>query len=234
MNDTQGRPGYLLLEDGRRFEGRYLGPAGGAPGEAVFTTVMTGYQETLTDPSFAGQIVVMTAPMMGVYGVRPDDDQSRRPWVAGFVVRHLSSVVGDGPASGTLESYLREHEIPTLVGADTRAITRHIRAAGAMRGIMAPREMSRDEAMDRLGAEPEMLGRDLASTVSTAEPYELPAPCAASWRRGMCPVMRPWIDSGPSRRCSVATWPLRSVRPSRTSCQPRMMIEGSSCVWTTA
>jgi carbamoyl-phosphate synthase small subunit len=175
MNDTQARPGYLLLEDGRRFDGGYLGPEAGAPGEAVFTTVMTGYQETLTDPSFAGQIVVMTAPMMGVYGVRPGDDQSRRPWVAGFVVRHLSSVVGDGPASGTLESYLREHEIPTLVGADTRAITRHIRAAGAMRAIMMPGDMSRDDAMERLVAEPEMLGRDLASTVSTPESYDLPA-----------------------------------------------------------
>jgi carbamoyl-phosphate synthase small subunit len=176
MNDTQERPGYLLLEDGRQFEGRYLGPATGAPGEAVFTTVMTGYQETLTDPSFAGQIVVMTAPMMGVYGVRPADDQSRRPWVAGFVVRHLSRVVGDGPAAGTLPSYLHEHGIPTLVGADTRAITRHIRAAGAMRAILAPADIPLDEARDRLAAEPEMLGRDLASTVSTPEPYELPAP----------------------------------------------------------
>ena len=175
MNDTQERSGYLLLEDGRRFEGRYLGPAAGAPGEAVFTTVMTGYQETLTDPSFAGQIVVMTAPMMGVYGVRAGDDQSRRPWVSGFVVRHLSTVVGNGPASGTLGSYLREHGIPTLVDADTRAITRHIRAAGAMRAIMAPAEMPEDQARERLAAEPAMLGRDLASTVSTPEPYELPA-----------------------------------------------------------
>jgi carbamoyl-phosphate synthase small subunit len=176
MSETQERPGYLLLEDGRRFDGSYLGPSAGAPGEAVFTTVMTGYQETLTDPSFAGQIVVMTAPMMGVYGVRDGDAQSRKPWVSGFVIRHLSRIVGDGPPSDTLRSYLVAHRIPTLIGPDTRAITRHIRAAGAMRAILAPGEIPEREAKERLAGEPAMLGRDLASVVSTPEPYDLPAP----------------------------------------------------------
>lgn len=175
MSETQDREGYLLLEDGRRWDGLYVGPAEGSAGEAVFTTVMTGYQETLTDPSFAGQIVVMTAPMMGVYGVRDADDQSRRPWVAGFVIRHLSRRTGDGPAEGSLGEYLTRHRIPTLVGADTRAITRHIREAGAMRAVLAHGGIAADEARERLTAEPEMRGRDLASEVSTPEPYELPA-----------------------------------------------------------
>lgn len=179
MTDTQppdgGSPrgGYLLLEDGRRFEGTYLGPDEESTGEAVFTTVMTGYQEVLTDPSFASQIVVMTAPMQGVYGVRDADVQSRRPWVSGFVVRHLSTRIGSTPADDTLPGYLVANGIPTLVGADTRAVTRHIREAGAMRALIAHDGISTEQAMARLEAEPSMAGRDLASVVSTPEPYEL-------------------------------------------------------------
>ena len=177
MEDRQARPGYLLLEDGRRFDGTYVGPAAETAGEAVFTTVMTGYHEVLTDPSFAAQIVVMTAPMQGVYGVRDPDVQSRRPWVAGFVVRHLSREIGSGPADSTLPQYLSSHGIPTLIGADTRALTRHIRDAGAMRAVLAHEGIAPDAAAERLATEPEMSGRDLATSVSTPEPYELdPSP----------------------------------------------------------
>jgi len=173
MSETQGRPGYLMMEDGRRFDGTYLGGDDASAGEAVFTTVMTGYQEVLTDPSFAAQIVVMTAPMQGVYGVRDADQQSRKSWVAGFVARDLSSRLGSGLSDGTLPGYLAEHRIPTLVGADTRALTRHIREAGAMRALLAHDGISPDSARERLSAEPAMAGRDLATSVSTAEPYEL-------------------------------------------------------------
>ncbi|WP_419162269.1 glutamine-hydrolyzing carbamoyl-phosphate synthase small subunit [Candidatus Palauibacter sp.] len=172
----QARPGYLLLEDGRRFDGRYVGPEAETAGEAVFTTVMTGYHEVLTDPSFASQIVVMTAPMQGVYGIRDPDVQSRRPWVAGFVVRHLSSDIGSGPADATLPEYLALHGIPTLIDADTRALTRHIRDAGAMRAVLAHEGIPTRQAAERLAAEPEMSGRDLATAVSTPEPYELAPP----------------------------------------------------------
>ncbi|MDX1395636.1 MAG: glutamine-hydrolyzing carbamoyl-phosphate synthase small subunit [Gemmatimonadota bacterium] len=172
-SDRDGRQGYLLLEDGRRFDGRYAGPDEESAGEAVFTTVMTGYQEVLTDPSFASQIVVMTAPMQGVYGVRDADVQSRRPWVSGFVVRHLSGRIGSTPSDDTLPGYLRANSIPTLAGVDTRAVTRHIREAGAMRAIIAPAEVPETRARERLAAEPPMAGRDLASGVSTPEPYEL-------------------------------------------------------------
>ncbi len=176
MNRVQDRPGYLLLEDGRRFAGAYSGPAAPAAGEAVFTTVMTGYQEVLTDPSFAGQIVVMTAPMQGVYGVRDMDAQSRKPQVAGFIARHISGRTSAGPMDGNLPGYLASHGVPTLVGVDTRAIARHIRGEGAMRAALAHDGIDPAQARERLVEEPEMSGRDLATTVSTKVEYELDPP----------------------------------------------------------
>lgn len=193
MTPAQASQGYLLLEDGRRFDGRYLGPEGGGRGEVVFTTVLTGYQEVLTDPSFAGQIVVMTAPMMGVYGVDEADAQSRRPWVAGFVVRHLSRRTGQGRSGETLTDYLREHRIPTLTAVDTRAVTRHIRDKGAMRAIIAEADVPVDAARRRLLEEPPMEGRDLASRVTCPEPFEL-APRGESRGLVLC------LDYGVKRR----------------------------------
>ncbi len=174
MPDTQAADGYLLLEDGTRFEGRLAGAGPGGVGEIVFTTNLTGYQEVLTDPSYAGQIVVMTAPMIGVYGIREEDDQSRRPWVAGFVVRDLTADPGrDGP--GRLTDYLERHGIPVLTDVDTRAVTRRIRESGAMRAVIAGASEPLEAARSRLQAEPSMEGRDLGSAVSTPEPYELAA-----------------------------------------------------------
>jgi len=167
---TQGPPGILLLEDGREFQGRLAGAAP-ATGELVFTTNMTGYQEVLTDPSFAGQIVVMTAPMMGNYGVNPADVQSARPRVAGFVVRELRESVRSWRAATSLSDYLAAHGVAVLDGVDTRAVTRHIRSLGAMRALIAPASIDRGEARAVLLAEPEMRGRDLASEVGTREPY---------------------------------------------------------------
>jgi carbamoyl-phosphate synthase small subunit len=147
---TQVYDGALLLEDGRRFPGMLAGSCAAGVGEIVFTTNLTGYQEVITDPSFAGQIVVMTAPMIGNYGVTELDAQS-------------------------LPAYLARHDIPTLVGVDTRAVTRHVRELGAMRGLIAPAAWSEDRALERLRSEPPMQGRDLASGVTTPEPYELAA-----------------------------------------------------------
>ncbi|MFQ5529160.1 MAG: glutamine-hydrolyzing carbamoyl-phosphate synthase small subunit [Gemmatimonadota bacterium] len=167
---TQDAPGILLLEDGTEFAGR-LDPATLSAGELVFTTNMTGYQEVLTDPSFAGQIVVMTAPMIGNYGVNTRDVQSSRPRVAGFVVRELRNSVGGWRAEASLPDYLKKHGIAVLHGVDTRAVTRHIRALGAMRALIADAGIDRDLAAARIEAEPQMLGRDLASVVSTPETY---------------------------------------------------------------
>lgn len=171
---TQGPVGILLLEDGREFEGRFVGDEP-TTGELVFTTNMTGYQEVLTDPSFAGQIVVMTAPMMGNYGVNPEDVQSSRPQVAGFVVRELRESLRSWRADESLPEYLRRHGITVLDGVDTRAVTRHIRSLGAMRAIIAPADVDRERARELLLAEPCMEGRDLASEVSTGEPYVVEA-----------------------------------------------------------
>lgn len=167
---TQGPPGILLLEDGREFEGRFVGDAP-TTGELVFTTNMTGYQEVLTDPSFAGQIVVMTAPMMGNYGVNEEDVQSKKPQVAGFVVRELRDSLRSWRADESLPAYLRRHGISVLDGVDTRAVTRHIRSLGAMRAIIAPADLDREQARELLMSEPSMKGRDLASAVATPEPY---------------------------------------------------------------
>lgn len=177
---SQDAEGYLLLEDGECYEGRLAAGLDGGLGEAVFTTNHTGYQEVLTDPSFAGQIVVMTAPMVGNYGTRHEDAQSRRSWVAGFVVRRLS----DGSPCGRepLRAYLGRHEIPTLVGADTRAITRHIREAGAMRAGIFRASVPRAVASSRVASEPAMAGRDLATAVTTPEAYELDPPGATNGR----------------------------------------------------
>src|SRR5688572_8276974 len=127
------RSAYLLLEDGRQFWGEPMGALSSTLGEVVFNTSMTGYQEVLTDPSYAGQIVVMTYPMIGNYGVNPEDFESKAVQVAGFVVREVSERFSNWRARGSLDDYLRTHGIVGLTGVDTRALTRHLRSAGAMR-----------------------------------------------------------------------------------------------------
>lgn len=172
---TQDLNGYLLLEDGTLWRGLLAGAKAEVAGELVFTTNLAGYQEVLTDPSFAGQIVVMTAPMIGNYGTTPADAQAPTPWVSGFVVRELSRMSSGWRASGGLDAYLIEQGIPALVGADTRAITRHVRERGAMRSLIAPNTLPLEEATERLASHPRMEGQDLATVVSTREPYEVAA-----------------------------------------------------------
>ena len=172
---TQDLDGYLLLEDGELWRGKLAGAGTDAAGELVFTTNLSGYQEVLTDPSFAGQIVVMTAPMIGNYGVTPIDEQAGKPWVSGFVVRELSRVASGWRAVGGLHTYLADHGIAVLVGADTRAIARHVRERGAMRSLIAPASLPVADGMKRLAAHPRMEGLDLASAVSAPEPYSVEA-----------------------------------------------------------
>jgi carbamoyl-phosphate synthase small subunit len=159
-----------------------VGAEGVALGEVVFNTSMTGYQEILTDPSYAGQIIAMTAPQIGNYGVTSLDEESARPQVAGFVVRELSPVHSGWRAEESLSSYLRRTGVVTLSEVDTRALTRHIRSAGAMRAAIAPTGMPEDELAQRLAAHPRMEGLDLTGGVSTREPYEVPAVGDARFR----------------------------------------------------
>lgn len=166
---------YLLLEDGRRFDGVSLGRRKLTLGEVVFNTSMTGYQEILTDPSYTGQLVTMTYPLIGNYGVNQEDRESPVPQVSGFIVREASRMHSSWRATGGLDEYLDAHGIAGIADIDTRALTRHIRSEGAMRGAIAPAEMPADEVMDRIQAHPQMEGLDLACGVSTDEPYEVPA-----------------------------------------------------------
>lgn len=168
-------PAYLLLEDGRRFDGELFGAEGPAPGEVVFNTAMSGYQEILTDPSYTGQLVVMTYPQMGNYGVNAQDRESPAPRVAGFVVREGARLASSWRSNGGLEDYLKEHGIPGISGVDTRALTRHIRSKGAMRGAIAPASTPVPELMERIQAHPVMEGLDLACGVSTDQRYVVEA-----------------------------------------------------------
>lgn len=175
MPASEFSPGYLLLEDGRSLEGVMVGASGVALGEAVFNTSMTGYQEVLTDPSYSGQIVTMTAPQIGNYGVTSEDDESSRPQVAGFVVRELSPTTTGWRAQESLRGYLRRTGIVALSEVDTRALTRHIRSAGAMRAAIAGADVPLEELRARLERHPRMEGLDLTGGVSTPESYELSA-----------------------------------------------------------
>lgn len=165
------RPAFVLLEDGTWYAGTLVGAGAPAFGEVVFTTNMTGYQETFTDPSYLGQIVVMTAPMIGNYGVTAEDAESAEPQVSGVVVRELSRHWSNWRGEQGLAEWLGSHDIPVLTDVDTRRLTRHIRERGAMRGVIAE-GLEPDEALRaRLEASPSMAGLDLASRATTAEPY---------------------------------------------------------------
>jgi carbamoyl-phosphate synthase small subunit len=168
-------PGYLLLEDGRSFAGELLGASRIALGEAVFNTAMTGYQEVLTDPSYAGQIVTMTFPLIGNYGVNDEDAESDRVQVAGFVVREAARRYSNWRAAGSLQDYLRRAGVAALQGVDTRALTRHLRSAGAMRAGIAPADTARDALLQQILAHPRMEGLDLTCGVSTDRQYVVPA-----------------------------------------------------------
>ncbi len=168
-------PAYLLLEDGRTFRGTALGSSGLALGEIVFNTSMSGYQEILTDPSYSGQLVAMTYPLIGNYGVNSQDEESEVPQVAGFVVREASRIYSSWRGEGGLQEYLETHGVVGIAGVDTRALTRHIRAEGAMRGAISPSSRPLEEVMERIQSHPRMEGLDLACGVSTTQRYEVPA-----------------------------------------------------------
>jgi carbamoyl-phosphate synthase small subunit len=162
----------LALEDGRAFRGRAFGARGERSGEIVFNTAMTGYQEILTDPSYAGQIVVMTYPHIGNYGVNPEDVEARRVFLEGFVVREASATVSNWRAAGSLDEYLKASGVVGISDIDTRALVRHIRTRGAMRACLTTETDSAVEAARRAASIPKMVGRELASAVTCDGEYE--------------------------------------------------------------
>ncbi|TFV66704.1 UNVERIFIED_ORG: glutamine-hydrolyzing carbamoyl-phosphate synthase small subunit [Bacillus sp. AZ43] len=168
------REALLVLEDGRTFRGDSYGAVGTTVGEAVFATGMTGYQETLTDPSYHRQVVVMTAPHIGNTGVNDEDDESRRMWVAGFVVRDPARRPANWRATGSLDDELAAQGVVGISGVDTRALTRHLRERGAMRAGISS-ELDAEQLLARVRDAESMTGADLAPEVSTTEPYVVPA-----------------------------------------------------------
>ncbi len=165
------KPAILALADGALFEGSSYGAEGETVGEVVFNTSMSGYQEILTDPSYKGQIVTMTYPLIGNYGVNPEDVESRRPFVEGFVLKEGSVLPSSWRASRPLEEYLREHGIVGIQGIDTRALTRHIRDHGAQEGVISTVDLDVKSLVGKAKASPGLIGRDLVKEVSCAEPF---------------------------------------------------------------
>jgi carbamoyl-phosphate synthase small subunit len=179
----------LALEDGRVFHGWAFGSNRDAVGEVVFNTSMTGYQEILTDPSYKGQIVTMTYPLIGNYGVNEADVESRGPHTEAFVVRELCKHPSNWRSQMPLQEYLKKHGLPGIEGIDTRALTKHIRTAGAMRAALSSRIENPDDLVDRARQWPGLVGQDMVKWVSCKKPFpwvpeEVPGP---SWSRRMSP-----------------------------------------------
>ncbi len=164
-------PATLALEDGRCFQGRGAGARAEACGEVVFNTGLTGYQEIFTDPSYSGQIVILTYPHIGNYGTNPNDSESEQPYIEALVVRELSEVTSNWRSSQSANEFLASHEIPIITDIDTRALVRHIRKHGALRGVVSTLETSESALVDKARSAPSMAGQDLASGVSTTKRY---------------------------------------------------------------
>ena len=189
-------PAWLVLRDGRTFRGRPLGAVGEAAGEVIFNTAMQGYQEILTDPSYRGQIVAMTYPMIGNYGVNEEDVESRRPWVNGFIVKEASLVASNFRAGASLDAYLARHGIVGIQDIDTRALTRHLRDHGAQDGIVSSVETDPGGLLERARALPGLVGRDLVAEVTADAPY--------TWSEGGWELSRGYVAPPPARLRVVA------------------------------
>lgn len=178
----------LALADGTVFEGRAFGAEGETGGEVVFNTSMTGYQEVLTDPSYKGQMVVMTYPLIGNYGINPEDVESSGLAVEGFIVKEASPYPSNWRSTQTLDSYLNEHGIVGIQGIDTRALTRHLRDHGAMAAVISTRDCDPDSLIAKAKASPGLIGRDLVKEVACTSPY--------TWHEGPWQLSKGQIGQG--------------------------------------
>lgn len=167
----KGKKAKIVLEDGRVFHGFPFGAEGKAFGEVVFNTSLSGYQEIITDPSYRGQIVTMTYPLIGNYGVNNDDVESRKPFLSGFIIKELSGIMSNYRAEKSLNDYLKEHNIIGVEGVDTRALTKHIRLEGAMKAVISTDDTPLEKLKSELYASSGLLGRDLVSEVTSEKEY---------------------------------------------------------------
>src|SRR3982750_3430752 len=161
----------LALEDGRVFRGKGYGAKGEGSGEVVFNPPTPGYQEIFPDPSYAGQIIVLTNPEIGNYGTNPEDNEATRPYIEGLIVREFSKVSSNWRSQQVAEEYLEQFKIPVLADIDTRALVRHLRDNGVMRGVISTLETDTDKLVAKARSIPKMDGQDLAKVVTTNRPY---------------------------------------------------------------
>ena len=183
-------PAVLALEDGTVFEGQSFGAPVERSGEVVFNTAITGYQEIFTDPSYAGQIVVLTNPEIGNYGTNDSDNEAARPYIEGLVVREFSPLASNWRADETAREFLTTNRVPVIGGVDTRALVRHLRSRGVMRGVLSTSAADPRELVERARQSPSMAGLDLATRVSTPERYE--------WDKGVAPCSPSDLERAPA------------------------------------
>ena len=186
----------LALADGRVFRGEPCGATGEAPGEVVFNTAMTGYQEIMTDPSYRGQLVCMTYPLIGNYGINPEDMESSRPWLSGFIVKEACPYPSSWRGRTSLDAYMKEHGIVGIQGIDTRALTRHLRDQGAQAGIISSVEGDAARLVERVRAVPSLVGRDLVREVTAEATY--------GWAEGTGDLRRGYTEPAAPRFRVVA------------------------------
>ncbi|HET6930964.1 MAG TPA: carbamoyl-phosphate synthase domain-containing protein, partial [Candidatus Acidoferrum sp.] len=187
MTEVQHRPAILALEDGRIFNGRAAGAITRRGGEVVFNTSLTGYQEVFTDPSYAGQIVCLTYPHIGNVGANLDDEESTRPYIESLIVREFSQVTSNWRSAESAQLYLNRHKIPVIWDVDTRALVRHIRKMGALRGVVATDGTPADQLVFEAKQLPVMAGQELAGRVSCKKPYD--------WQKGSIDLATsPWAE----------------------------------------
>ncbi len=190
-------PALLALADGRVFRGEACGATGEAAGEVVFNTSMTGYQEILTDPSYRGQLVCMTYPLIGNYGVNIEDVESRQPWVDGLIVKEACAFPSSWRGRMRLDEYMRAHGLVGIQGIDTRALTRHLRDHGAQEGIISTAETDAERLVERACARPGLIGRDLVREVTVDWPHE--------WTEGRWDLARGYLPP-PAPRFTVLAY----------------------------
>ena len=190
------RPAKLVLADGTIFTGQAFGAAATRGGEVVFNTAHTGYQEVITDPSYCGQIVCMTFPLQGNYGVNEEDGESAEPFIEGFVVRELSAITSNFRSRNTLDELLRQHDIPAIAGIDTRALTLKLREGGALNGLVSTRDEDDTELLARARELPPMTGHDLVRKVAPAE--------TSAWPRGLAGPLETDRPDRPAEKHVVA------------------------------
>lgn len=196
MKYSSKRKAILVLKDGRYFEGFNFGAEGETGGEVVFTTSMSGYQEILTDPSYEKQIVCMTYPQIGNYGFNEEDMESRKPFVAGFIVKEYQSFPSNYRSKGCLEEFLKKYNIIGIEGIDTRALTAHLRNKGAMNGIISTIDFDKNSLLNKLHKMPSMVGLDLVKNITTEKAYD--------WKTGLWTLEKGYLEKEKGKYFIVA------------------------------